>query len=155
METQLETRNVMFAFQTTDARAIDAITLECFDAIKTDQACYITPAERLVCSPLVRFVEINSNNETCGILALAGNEIHTLFRKALRGRAAINAMRCGLGWVWANTPFSELVSHAYSNRPDAIRFAKMAGFIQVGVSDDGTTVGGVPVQRTDFIYPKP
>lgn len=86
---------------------------------------------------------------------MVDNEIHTLFRKSLRGRAALHAMKCGLAWVWANTPFTHLVSHAYSNRPDAIRFAKMAGFIATGTTPDGTTVGGVSVARTDFIYPKP
>lgn len=155
METALETPNVMFAGRTTDSALIDAITLECFDAIRTDQACVFTPASRLVDSPLALFVEITAHGKPSGVLALAGNEIHTLFRSTLRGRSAINAMKCGLSWIWSNTPFTELVSHAYSHRPDAIRFAKAAGFIATGTRDDGTTIEGKPVTRTDFIYPKP
>lgn len=155
METQLETPEVMFACQTNDTALIDEITAECFDLIRTDQAASITPASRLVDCPSVRFVEITTADKKAGLLAMVDNEIHTLFRKSLRGRAAILAMKCGLAWVWANTPFSELVSHAYSNRPDAIRFAKMCGFIATGTTSDGTTVNGVAVDRTDFTYPKP
>jgi len=155
METALEARNVMLASRTADAAFIDAVTVECLDAIKTDQVCEITPAVRLVDSPLALFVSIDLNEKPAGILAMAGNEIHTLFTKALRGRLALDAMKCGLGWVWANTPFSELVSHAYSHRPDAIRFAKQAGFIATRKWSDGTTINGIPVMRTDFVFPKP
>jgi hypothetical protein len=155
MDSALATRNVTFAYQTNNVEVIDRLMLACFDAIKTDQYDYFLSSASVLENPDVRFIEINFNDVSCGIIMLVKNELHTLFCPPLRGRNAINAMKCALRLIWQITPFKELKSYAYSHHPEVGKFAKLMGAKPTQTYDDGTTINGVPVMRTDFVYPKP
>lgn len=150
METALEARNVIFVYETTDTDFIDRVTLACMDEMKTDMEATFTPASRLLDVDGVKYLQVDLNYQPNGLIALLRNELHLMFMKPLRGKHALNALRAGIDWLWRNTGFGQIVCYVYSNRKDVSRLVKLAGFAPTRTWDDGTTIDGVSVSRTDF-----
>lgn len=150
MDTQLEARNTIFVYETTDTAFIDRVTLACMDEMKADAKATFTPADRLLDVDGVKYLQVDLNYQPKGLIALLHNELHLMFMKPLRGKHALNALRAGIDWLWRNTGFSQIVCYVYSNRKDVSRLVKLAGFTPTRTWDDGTTIDGASVSRTDF-----
>jgi len=138
-----------------DADFIDDVMLKLLPYISTDQYPAHVSARSVMTHPEFVFISVRFENVLSGLVMLVRNEVHTMFLPPLRGKNAVLAGREVLKWIWANTPFTKITSYAYSNRPEVKLFARIMGFHPTTVEDDGSTIGGVPVTRTNFSLERP
>jgi Protein of unknown function (DUF2824) len=60
-------------------------------------------------------------------------EAHTMFFPGIGGRRAIAAYRCGLEWLWANSPCKKIVGFIPEDNPRALVVALRGGAEKLGV----------------------
>jgi hypothetical protein len=146
---------------TEDIEFITSVFRQLFDQIRTDQ---VTDFELVAVSieavPQLRdikpiFIEVEVNGTRCGVVMYLQGELHTMFLPSLRGAQAVRAARKVLSWFWENTDDSTLRSYVYSNRPEVRLFARILGFSETQTFDDGSTINGVTVLRTDLVLSRP
>lgn len=135
--------------ETRDREFISRLVRENLAGLVTDQVPNVNLGY-LFNLPGITFLKVGE-----GLVIVHANELHTVFPKTLRGRAALDAYREVLAWLWENTGYRELTSYCYSNRPEILWFARQLGFSQSGPVPDGTTIGGLPVGRYNFKLSRP
>lgn len=140
---------------TKDVALIDSVLLALEPLISNDQTPAFLSSAGVVGRPGFLFLKVEQDGVFGGLVMLIRSEVHTLFLPNLRGGAAVRAGREVLAWLWANTPYKYLTSFAYSNRPEVAFFARLMGFRKTTTVDDGLSVGGIPVTRTNFIMERP
>jgi hypothetical protein len=142
--------NIITIDRTRDAALIDRITAELKPYVTWDQAQKLPDGKTLVETPGCYIVAVSVDGVVRGLGVLNGNEVHTLFLENLRGKLALDAARMGLKWFFAHTELDEIVSFAFSHRPEVIMFAKLVGMTETNIEDPGFTYDGAPIKRHNF-----
>lgn len=65
-------------------------------------------------------------------LSAACGEAHIALLPNCGGFRALRAYRAVMAWAWANTKFSRIIGATPSNNAKALKFVRLAGFIEFG-----------------------
>ena len=149
------TSNTFEIFPTRDVQLIDSVISALLPHLVTDQFPTFLSAAELIARPDTKALSVYANGALGGVVLLVGNEVHTLFLPSLRGAKATRAAREVLNHIWTRTKLTYLTSYAYSNRPEVLLFARLMGFHVTGDVDDGSTINGQRVVRTNLRLEKP
>lgn len=136
--------------RTYDKAFIDSMLISLAEDITTDQHSLPT-AEQVLALPDCIAIGVYLDGVLTGLGILDGETIHTLFPPAIRGGMAVKAAKKAVAWIWETTCLKHIVSYAFSNRPEVLLFARLAGFKVISHNDWGDTIKGVPVTRYTLI----
>jgi hypothetical protein len=135
-----------------DADFIDDVMNFLLPEISTDQTPATVSSGSVMDNPDFIFLSVGDRE---GFVMLVRDEVHAAFMPSLRGRRAIQAGKAVLSWIWDNTSLPTLKAYVYSHRPDVRFFARIMGFHPTTVENDGSTVNGISVLKTNFLLPRP
>lgn len=143
---------------TTDYQYIESVFLNptIYDQMR-DDSCPADPAS-LRGTDITRipgfFLRALVGNIPCGVWWLIWHgdkvEAHTALTEQCRGRAAIEATKKAIAWVFANTEAEAITSYAWSDSPAVAWFCRAVGMSKNETKAWPSTRNGKPVSITYY-----